>query len=144
MLKYCGKGEILLLGSNFSSYPHFCYLMSDFYIKTRIWFSLRDKRLFEITEVEITRVDCIFKNKNFPVQRQCVVLVELWLCLVIKLQLKLHLSRVTCCNYLSLWINWYKMVCLYLLSATSRKHANGFPLSLAVSQGGTLHQNDVA
>ena len=37
----------------------FCYLMLDFYVKTRIRFSLRDKRLFEITEVEITRVDCI-------------------------------------------------------------------------------------
>ena len=37
----------------------FCYLILDFYVKTRIRFSLRDKRLFEITEVEITRVDCI-------------------------------------------------------------------------------------
>ena len=34
----------------------FCYLILDFYIKTRIRFSLRDKRLFEITEVEITIV----------------------------------------------------------------------------------------
>ena len=38
----------------------FCYLMLDFYVKRRIRFSLRDKRLFEITEVEITRVDCSF------------------------------------------------------------------------------------
>ena len=37
----------------------FCYLMLDFCVKTKIRFSLRDKRLFEITEVEITRVDCI-------------------------------------------------------------------------------------
>ena len=37
----------------------FCYLMLDFYVNTRIRFSLRDKRLFEIFEVEITRVDCI-------------------------------------------------------------------------------------
>ena len=37
----------------------FCYLMLDFYVETRIRFSLRDKRLFEITKVEITRVDCI-------------------------------------------------------------------------------------
>ena len=36
----------------------FCYLMLDFYVKTGIRFSLRDKRFFEITEVEITRVDC--------------------------------------------------------------------------------------
>ena len=34
------------------------YLILNFYVKTRIGFSLRDKRLFEITEVEITRVDC--------------------------------------------------------------------------------------
>ena len=38
----------------------FCYLMLDLYVKTRIRFSLRDKRLLEITEVEITRVDYIF------------------------------------------------------------------------------------
>ena len=49
----------------------FCYLMLDFYVKTMIRFSLRDKRLFEITEVEITRVDCIcilvlFDSKSDP------------------------------------------------------------------------------
>ena len=37
----------------------FYYLMLNFYVKTGIRFSLRDKRLFEITEVEITRIDCI-------------------------------------------------------------------------------------
>ena len=47
------KEQFLLLPTIFS------YLMVDFYVKTRIRFSLRDKRLFEITEVEITRVDCI-------------------------------------------------------------------------------------
>ena len=36
----------------------FYYLMLDFSVKTGIRFSLRDKRLFEITEVEITRVEC--------------------------------------------------------------------------------------
>ena len=40
----------------------FYYLMLDFYVKTGIRFSLRDKRLFEITEVEITRVDCNFRG----------------------------------------------------------------------------------
>ena len=50
----------------------FYYLMLDFYVKTWIRFSLRDKRLFEITEVEITRVDCIveliiiFSGKKLP------------------------------------------------------------------------------
>ena len=38
----------------------FYYLMLDFYVKTGIRFSLRDKRLFEITEVEITRVNCTY------------------------------------------------------------------------------------
>ena len=33
--------------------------------KTRIRFSLRDKRLFEITDVEITRVDCIHSCTKF-------------------------------------------------------------------------------
>ena len=49
------KGEQFLLLSAI-----FCYLMLDFYVKARIRFSLRDKRLFEIIEVEITRVDCIY------------------------------------------------------------------------------------
>ena len=45
--------QFLLLSTTFS------YLMLDFYVKTTIRFSLRDKRLFEITDVEITKVDCI-------------------------------------------------------------------------------------
>ena len=36
-----------------------CHLMLDFCDKTRIRFSLRDKRLFEIIEIETTRVDRI-------------------------------------------------------------------------------------
>ena len=52
--KYCGKGEKLLLFSTI-----FSDLILDFSVKTRNKFSLRDKRWFEITEVEITRVDCI-------------------------------------------------------------------------------------
>ena len=42
----------------------FYYLMLDFYVKTGIRFSLRYKRLFEITEVEITRVDCTCKEQG--------------------------------------------------------------------------------
>ena len=42
----------------------FLYLMLDFYVKTGIRFSLRDKLLFKITEVEITRVDCTHYMKN--------------------------------------------------------------------------------
>ena len=51
--KNCSWGAILPLSTIFY------YLMLDFYVKTGIRFSLRDKRLFEITEVEIKRVDCI-------------------------------------------------------------------------------------
>ena len=36
----------------------FSYLMLDFYVRTWIRFFLRDKRLFKITDVELTRVDC--------------------------------------------------------------------------------------
>ena len=36
----------------------FCCLLVDLCIKTGTRFSLRDKRLFEISEFEITRVDC--------------------------------------------------------------------------------------
>ena len=40
----------------------FCYLVLDFYVERRTRFSLRDKRLFEITEVDITRVNCIMEH----------------------------------------------------------------------------------
>ena len=40
----------------------FCNLILDFCVRARTRFSLRDKRSFEITEVEITRVYCILKN----------------------------------------------------------------------------------
>ena len=62
MLKILWKGgeiapapeeQFLLLSTIFS------YMMLDFYVKTRIRFSLRDKWFFEITEVEIARVDCM-------------------------------------------------------------------------------------
>ena len=38
------------------------YLKLDFYVKTGIRFSLRVKRLFEINEVEITKVDCSYST----------------------------------------------------------------------------------
>ena len=50
----CSPGAIQFLP--FSTI--FCNLILDFCVKTRTRFSLRDKQLFEITEVEITRVDC--------------------------------------------------------------------------------------
>ena len=39
----------------------FFYMLLDFHVKVGTRFSLRDKRLFEISEVEITRVNCICK-----------------------------------------------------------------------------------
>ena len=58
----------------------FCYLMLDFYMNTRIRFSLRDKRLFEITEVEKTSVDCIFFTTGWRLHICLAVLVScLWL-----------------------------------------------------------------
>ena len=49
------RGEIAPEEQFLLSSTIFCYLVLDSYVKTRIRFSLRDKRLFEITEVEITR-----------------------------------------------------------------------------------------
>ena len=60
MLKIlCKRGEIAPEEQFLLLSTIFCYLMLDLYVKRGIRFSLRDKRLFEITEVEITRVDCI-------------------------------------------------------------------------------------
>ena len=53
----------------------FYYLVLDFYVKTRVRFSLRDKRLFEITEVEITRVDCTLVFYVFPTGSVLYVLI---------------------------------------------------------------------
>ena len=59
MLKILWKrGEIAPEKHFLLLFTIFSYLVLDFYVETRIGFSLRDKRLFEITEVEITRVDC--------------------------------------------------------------------------------------
>ena len=54
----CKRGEIAPEEQFLLLSTMFCYLMLDLYVKRGIRFSLRDKRLFEITEVEITRVDC--------------------------------------------------------------------------------------
>ena len=43
----------------------FYHLVLNFYVNTGIRFSLRDKGLFEITEVEITRVDCIWASRRW-------------------------------------------------------------------------------
>ena len=57
--KMWNSGEIVPEMQFLFLFTIFCYLMYDFYVEIRIRFSLRDKRLFEVIEVEITRVDCI-------------------------------------------------------------------------------------
>ena len=59
--KYRGKGEKLLF------FTIFYNLILDFCVITRTRSFLRDKRLFEITEVEIMRVDC---NMHCDQQRE--------------------------------------------------------------------------
>ena len=39
----------------------FYYLLLGFHVKPGTRVSLRDKRLFDISEIEITRVDCILR-----------------------------------------------------------------------------------
>ena len=57
----CSQEQFLLFSTIFFN------LILDFCIKTRTRVSLRDKRLFEITEVEITRVDCIISSPEHEV-----------------------------------------------------------------------------
>ena len=54
------RGEIAPQEQFFLFSTIFYNLILDFCAVTRTRFFLRDKRLFEITEVEITRVDCIY------------------------------------------------------------------------------------
>ena len=61
----CKRGEIAPQEQFLLFYTIFCNLILDFCVKTRTGFSLRDKRLFEIIEVEITRVDCIYNSTIF-------------------------------------------------------------------------------
>ena len=51
-------------------------MILDFYVKTGIRFSLRDKRLFEITEVEITRVDCIMLKLALRMSTMHITLIN--------------------------------------------------------------------
>ena len=65
MLKILWKKEEIAPQEQFLLlFTIFCYLMFHFYVETRIRFSLRDKRLLEIIEVEIMRIDCTYINKH--------------------------------------------------------------------------------
>ena len=51
--RYCSFGAISPLSTIF------CHLLLAVHVKTVTRFSVRDKRLYEISEVEIIEVDCI-------------------------------------------------------------------------------------
>ena len=68
----CSLGAISLFFLNM-----FFYLLVDFHVKAGTRFSLRDKRLFEISEVEITRVHCNLNSLFLPlIQGQLSVTAE--------------------------------------------------------------------
>ena len=56
------------LGAISPLFHNIFYLLLDFHVLAGTRFSLRDKRLFEINEFEITRVNCIlpYMNSNEP------------------------------------------------------------------------------
>ena len=96
------------------------YLMLDFYVKTGIRHSLRDKRLFEITEVEITRVDCTYITKYLADEVLIAVYDQLFL--EVSTTTYLHQSRPSMllskyCNVFfanavfvpSVWITWLRI-----------------------------------
>ena len=58
--KYCAKkGEIAPWEQFLPFSTIFCYLLLDFHVKTGTRFTLGDKGLLKISEVEIMRVDCM-------------------------------------------------------------------------------------
>ena len=65
------------LGASFPLFHTIFYLLLDFHVQAVTRFSLRDKRLFVISEVEITRVDCI--DNEFLVLHISVIDCSLYL-----------------------------------------------------------------
>ena len=83
MLKiFWKRGEIAPEEQFLLFFTIFYNLILDFCVITRTRFFLRDKRLFEITEVEITRVDCMcvlsFSGTNTGIVRTMVKNRELF------------------------------------------------------------------
>ena len=79
----CNRGEITPEEQFLVLSTIFCYLILDFYVKTRIRFSLRDKRLFEITEVEITKVDCTSLSSALCISKELLTSKYIILSLII-------------------------------------------------------------
>ena len=116
--KYCGKGEKLLLFSTI-----FCYLMLDFFVKTRTRFSLRDKRLFDIIEVKITRVDCILIQRIYT--ELCTLNVHV--------HNKINMYISYCTMWLTLLVIYAKahlQLHVYLLDTATRQCLLSYGLSV--------------
>ena len=69
------RGEIAPKEHFFLFSTIFRYLLLDFNVKTGTRFSLRDMRLFEISEVDITRIHCIVfsLDKIVPRAKSCTL-----------------------------------------------------------------------
>ena len=70
------------LGAISPLFHNIFYMLSDFHVRAGTRFSLRDKRLFEISEVEITRVNCIclsFWCWELDADRDCSFIYFLYL-----------------------------------------------------------------
>ena len=111
------RGEIASEEQFLLSSTIFCYLVLDSYVKTRIRFSLRDKRLFEITEVEIiTRVDC--SCVYVPVcPSVCLPILILSVCVSVRLCVRPS-ARLYAYFYVILFL--YRFVCFLSLHSSVR------------------------
>ena len=73
------RGEIAPL-EQFLLFSTIIFYMLDFQVYAGTRFSLRDKRLFEISEVEITRVNCnllksyLENNEGLYATRDCTIM----------------------------------------------------------------------
>ena len=86
------------------------YLLLDFHVKAGTRFSLPDKWLFEISEVEITRVNCIYKRRYGTLLKLLNINTwKSWLILYsqkMKLQTVLYISTVLS-NFAQLHVVFY-------------------------------------
>ena len=100
------RGEIAPKEQFLLFFTIFCCLLVALCVKTWARFSLRDKRLFEISEFEITRVDCTIKQSHAEQMASGVELTDFsikvgnysWLSLS-----RPRLSRITAYLEVKIW-----------------------------------------
>ena len=96
-----------------------CYLYLDFHVKTGTRISLRDKRLFEISEVEITRVDCTSVSRTTQQNGPSVVREEQRhksACASMQSALGLVCSSIYCSMSTGLSrLRWLSLMCVRLV-----------------------------